>query len=742
MPQEREKSPEQQPSEGSERRDPTPSVGNPAPVLPGEMSPTNLRPDARSPEQWWAPPETSPDGHPVAPATAPPPAVEAKDPLIGLVVGSFRLVRKLGGGGMGTVYLGEHTLIGSKVAVKFLHEHFASNEALVQRFLAEARAVNLIGHENIINIFDMSVLPPRRHYLVMEYLEGSPLSSLTGSPQPPSLIVPILTQVCDALQAAHLNGVVHRDLKPENIFLVRHDRTPHFVKVLDFGIAKLLDRSQAQVQTSLGTLMGTPECMAPEQWTGQPVDGRTDLYALGIIAYTLLTGRRPFSGGGLGEWLQAHLVQVPMSPHGVNPEVPAALSDIVMRAMAKRPEDRFQNAAELRAALERALGLAALPLSLTPPVRSPTPLAPAAAKATLLATPVARGVPSAASIARAHPTLSPEAPAAASVPPGASSPPAVALSSRPSEPCLSNLVMRIAQGAGPKNARMACTDLSRAGAFLCTEGALPPLRSRVTLTLELRDRPLPCTGEVVRHVTPAQASSWGMRAGFAVQFVDLSVEARDTLARMTQGQTPAPVKASTVLPDDPQAEGLLEQLQQRMSSDPYVLLSLPLDATTDGVRQQVRAVQRSVETVAARPLSVRQARHLAELRSRVEKASDLLGQPRQRIEHDAWRSNYAGVARCISSGLSAAELESVRARYLLAHPGAEVRGRIHAATASSWDAQGELTQALTEYEKALSVDPLNLQMHQRYWTLKRRDPRPSVSALPPPARASQTCPTA
>src|SRR6185312_8925090 len=136
-----------------------------------------------------AAPETTPP-MPVA-ATKPPTPPEIKDPLIGLVVGSFRLVRKLGGGGMGTVYMGEHTLIGSKVAVKFLHEHFASNEALVQRFLAEARAVNLIGHENIINIFDMNVLPPRRHYLVMEYLEGSPLSVMTGAPQQPSVIVPV-----------------------------------------------------------------------------------------------------------------------------------------------------------------------------------------------------------------------------------------------------------------------------------------------------------------------------------------------------------------------------------------------------------------------------------------------------------------------------------------------------------------------------------------------------------------------
>ena len=341
---------------------------------------------------------------------------EPKDALIGTVVGSFRLVRKLGEGGMGSVYLGEHMQIGSKVAVKFLHEHFASNEALVQRFLAEARAVNLIGHENIINIFDMNVLPPRRHYLVMEYLQGVSLGSLLKSPILPSTAVPLLTQVCDALHAAHTHGVIHRDLKPENIFLLRRERMPWFVKVLDFGIAKLLERGPAQALTSAGALIGTPEYMAPEQWRGQQVDGRTDLYALGIIAYTLLTGRQPFSGKGLGELLQAHLTQAPVPPRAVCPEVPTVLSDVVMRAMARRPEDRFQDALELRAALERAMASSAGNVSPAPSARTPVPAAPSASPAprrpsssrlTPVSAPVARGTPPAQPAARHTPPAAP-----------------------------------------------------------------------------------------------------------------------------------------------------------------------------------------------------------------------------------------------------------------------------------------------------------------------------------------------
>ncbi|WP_224247779.1 serine/threonine-protein kinase [Hyalangium gracile] len=655
-------------------------MGRPAPNPPGELSPTNLRPDSQNGEQWWAPPENTPEQ--VAKAPAP----EVKDPLIGLVVGSFRLVRKLGGGGMGNVYLGEHTLIGSKVAVKFLHEHFASNEALVQRFLAEARAVNLIGHENIINIFDMNVLPPRRHYLVMEYLEGSPLSAMTGSAQQPSVVVPILSQVCDALQAAHVNGVVHRDLKPENIFLVRHDRTPHFVKVLDFGIAKLLD-GVSPGQTSLGTIIGTPEYMAPEQWAGKGVDGRTDLYALGIIAYELLTGRTPFGKGGLGSLLHAHLQEMPAAPHEVNRQVPVALSQVVMRAMAKRPEDRFRSASEMRAALEQAL---------TAPESVPTPK--------LIAPPPAASAP--------PPPL--PADTAMGIPPTAPAPPRRSMSPPPGD-----IAVRVVLAPGTDAVRLNCTDLSRAGAFLCTEGVMPPLRSRVSITFEPRDRPLTCMGEVVRHVTPEQASAWAMRAGFAIQFVDLSTEARDALVRLAQGQSPAPAppKATT---DDPQAEALLAMLQRRMSSDPYVLLSLPLDATFDDVRQHARAALSALENIATRPLSARQSKELSDMRSRVEKAADLLGHARQRIEHDAWRANFAGVARCISSGLTASEIESLRARFLLAHPGAEARERIHSTTASAWEGQSRVDLALAEYEKALTADPLNLSLQQRYWSLKQR----------------------
>ncbi|RKH33326.1 serine/threonine-protein kinase, partial [Corallococcus llansteffanensis] len=178
----------------------------------------------------------------------------------------FRLVRRVGRGGMGSVYLGEHESIGSRVAVKVLHEHLARYPELVQRFHAEARAVNLIGHENIVSIFDLNAAAPRP-YLIMEYLEGAPLSAWVGTPLSAAAVVPMLSQVCDALEAAHARGIVHRDLKPDNIFLVKRGRGMPFVKVLDFGIAKLLDASMPE--TLAGIIVGTPEYMAPEQSLGR-----------------------------------------------------------------------------------------------------------------------------------------------------------------------------------------------------------------------------------------------------------------------------------------------------------------------------------------------------------------------------------------------------------------------------------------------------------------------------------------
>ena len=311
------------------------------------------------------------------------------DPLVGSAVGSFRVVRALGRGGMGTVYLAEHPVIGSRVAIKFLHESMATSPELVTRFYDEARAVNRIGHENIVGIFDLSMLPPNRYYIVMEYLDGEALSALLRrGPMAVPEAVAILLQLCDALQCAHERGVVHRDLKPDNVFVLPRRGAP-FVKLLDFGIAKLRD-APAGAQTAAGMIVGTPEYMAPEQCDNRPVDARTDVYALGVMAYQMLAGVLPFTGS-ITQLLVAHVRETPRPPRSVNGLLPPALDDAILRALRKRPEDRFPDMTSLAAALT-AWRDSAGPRTEPPP---PPPGRPASIRVQLASEPQARSFPAA-----------------------------------------------------------------------------------------------------------------------------------------------------------------------------------------------------------------------------------------------------------------------------------------------------------------------------------------------------------
>ena len=288
--------------------------------------------------------------------------IEPEDELIGRAVGSYRIVRLLGKGGMGSVYLGEHPVIGSRVAVKFLHPRFSNDASIVDRFFNEARAVNLIGHDNILAILDLDVTDDNRHYFVMEYLRGRPLQSYVrgGQPVPLGVAGPILLQCCAALQAAHDKGIVHRDLKPDNVYLIAHDGRKNFVKLVDFGIAKLTaERGAPGMQkTQTGMVMGTPGYMSPEQGAGaiDRIDGRSDVYSLGVMMYQLATGRLPFSGANFGEVLMGHLQRAPLPPRSIEPSVPPAYEAVILRCLAKEQRDRFQSMGELRLAIASVLG--------------------------------------------------------------------------------------------------------------------------------------------------------------------------------------------------------------------------------------------------------------------------------------------------------------------------------------------------------------------------------------------------
>ena len=265
--------------------------------------------------------------------------------------GRYELHRLVAKGGMGAVYLGKHTLVGRKVAVKFLHSEFTEDRDVIERFYREARASAAIGHKNIIDILDVGVSDLGDPYIVMEYLEGESLASLLDRVGPLDLAVAcrIMEPVLLALHAAHNKGIVHRDLKPDNIFLVYQADEPPSVKVIDFGISKVLRHGHYKTTlTEAGSLLGTPAYMSPEQARGDPeIDARADLYTIGVIFYEMLAGALPFDDDSHAKLLIDLLITEPRSPIDVNPNFPPEAVPIIDNLLTKDPVDRLQNASEL-----------------------------------------------------------------------------------------------------------------------------------------------------------------------------------------------------------------------------------------------------------------------------------------------------------------------------------------------------------------------------------------------------------
>jgi eukaryotic-like serine/threonine-protein kinase len=274
---------------------------------------------------------------------------------VGQTLGNYDVTAKLGEGGMGVVFLGEHPVIGSKVAIKAIHPHFARDADIVTRFMNEAKAVNKIGHDHIVDITDFGNTPAGDFYFIMEYLQGDSLAALIERQGhlAPARALTIAVQITDALSASHEYGVVHRDLKPDNVYLIARDGNEDFVKVLDFGLAKLTLGDDAPThQTRSNRVMGTPYYMAPEQCQGRTdLDHRADIYALGVMLFEMLTGMVPFGGHGYGDILVKQITVAAPTARSLVPELSPALDVILFRALAKDPDLRFQTMTELREAL-------------------------------------------------------------------------------------------------------------------------------------------------------------------------------------------------------------------------------------------------------------------------------------------------------------------------------------------------------------------------------------------------------
>ncbi|SIO62614.1 serine/threonine protein kinase [Singulisphaera sp. GP187] len=266
----------------------------------------------------------------------------------------YRLRDEIGAGGMGAVYLAEHRLLKRPCALKVILPERAGDPRSLERFEQEVRATAQLSDPHIVEVYDYGRTEDGTFFYVMEYLHGLSLDGLVGrhGPLPPGRVIYLLRQVCQALAEAHAAGLVHRDLTPANIFAARRGRQYDFVKVLDFGLVEAVVARNEDGSSRRGAAPGTPQYMAPEQITGdRAIDGRCDLYTLGGVAYTLLTGRPPFVGETADEVRTAQVREAVVPPSHHRPEIPPDLEEVVLRCLTKDPEARFQSAEDLEAGL-------------------------------------------------------------------------------------------------------------------------------------------------------------------------------------------------------------------------------------------------------------------------------------------------------------------------------------------------------------------------------------------------------
>ncbi len=283
--------------------------------------------------------------------------MEIEDSVLGKIIEGYQVISQIGEGAMGRVYLAKHPMIGKRIAIKCLKPELLRTHVQMTRFLREAQTVNEIGHQNVVDIFNFVYHQETKEaYILMEFLDGFTLAEVIerSSPLPVKRVAYIGQQVCSALQAAHERGIIHRDLKPENVFLTDRAGQKDFVKLIDFGLAKLRESGDARPITFHGALLGTPAYMSPEQALGEPIDLRADIYSLGLVLFEAATGVLPFASKTLQETLAGRLLFQAPSLRSYCADIPPAFEAVILQCLSKSRENRFSTAKELGEQLERA----------------------------------------------------------------------------------------------------------------------------------------------------------------------------------------------------------------------------------------------------------------------------------------------------------------------------------------------------------------------------------------------------
>lgn len=284
-----------------------------------------------------------------------------QDPLLGTTLaGNYEIQEVIGHGGMGVVYKARHALMDRIVAIKMLQAQLISDSMSVKRFQQESQSASRISHPNVITVYDFGISPSGQPFIVMDYLQGISLADVIKEDGQIGVerAIKILAQACDALDHAHKMGVIHRDVKPTNFVLINYDEEKDFVKVVDFGVAKLMNSTaDGQRLTQAGEVCGSPVYMSPEQCTGGELDQRSDIYSMGIVIYETLTGKLPILGKTMVDTMSKHISEMPPSFAQARPDlyIPERLEQVVFKALAKDPNDRHQTMDELRIDLENAI---------------------------------------------------------------------------------------------------------------------------------------------------------------------------------------------------------------------------------------------------------------------------------------------------------------------------------------------------------------------------------------------------